>query len=201
MSRLAAIAALAVLVAGCADPATSPTSLRPSGPSFDAGTAPPPRVSGGGSATLTVTPTDAAGLTVQGAAPTGNLPPGPACMAHTLTFQFTSEYFENKPNTNQRLTIRQADGSQVTIHEKPNGMIDAHGTIMGSDFTFKITDAPAGILQGFRSTEGGGVGGYFNVEVRGIITDALGSCNGMGSLNGSFSEFFGGGGVIGGPGL
>ncbi len=46
MSRLAAVAAVALLVAGCSEPTTAPPSLSPSAPLFDVGNPPPPKVNG-----------------------------------------------------------------------------------------------------------------------------------------------------------
>ncbi len=116
-------------------------------------------------------------------------------MPHSLVFSFTSEYFENTQNNNQWLQINPTVGKQVTIHQQgvpPDQKINAHGDIVGTDFTFKITDAITGQLQGSRSVEGGGVYGSFLVGVQGIITDALGSCPATGQLSGYFSSFGGG---------
>ena len=205
MNRLAAIAALAVLVAGCSDPTAAPSSLRPLGPSFDVTPPPPPPFSGGGDATLTVTP-DAA-LTVLGAASTIDVPPGPCRLGTPASTQivFNAKFFENTQNSNSWLHIdilfppgpAMPGGDQVTIHQPPNQMIDAHGMIVAPTFSFKITDATGGTLFGFRPEGGGAVfAGSFDVTATGIITDLDGtSCAGTGMLQGRF----GGGDEVTGP--
>ncbi|MGI8498631.1 MAG: hypothetical protein ACR2OG_13725 [Gemmatimonadaceae bacterium] len=136
MNRLAASAAIALLVAACTEPATAPATLGVSAPSLDLGTAPPPRLTGGGSATLvvgTVNQLSLVSATATGAASV-------ACQGQT-SFGFTYDYLINPVNNNAFLHLK-LDGvpREVTLHQTLTRS-DAHGSIGGDGFIFDITDA------------------------------------------------------------
>lgn len=168
MRCLPAAAALAVILVGCNEPTTMPVQPYASRPELDLGTPPPPPISGDGDATLDL------GLSAQstmlGAAAT-------SCSAAT-NFAFTDSYFMNDPANDQWVHINPLDaGRNVSIHQSQN-KIDAVGSIVAPDFTFRITKTNGGRL----------IPGSFSVSVHGVLTFSTGaSCETDGNLSGSFT--------------
>jgi hypothetical protein len=137
-----AIVSLAALAAACSDSVTAvPSSIRSTGAAFDIGNPPPPPLTGGGDAVFEFGESDASINSVAAASTT----PAVACIGNT-DFLFTFTYLVNTPDNNSVLHLNQ-DGSDrpVTMHET-DGKFDAHGVIVGPNFTFTITQVIDGEL-------------------------------------------------------
>ena len=130
MRRFMITLAAVTVVAGCGDVASVPTSsLRPTVARLD-GDPPPPPVGARGFADFDASEGDASDM---------------ACSAHA-SFNFSYQYFLNKPGNNSFLHIQIDQGPNVDIHQT-NKKIDAHGTITGAGFTFDIQNVVGGSIQ------------------------------------------------------
>src|SRR5205807_645272 len=127
MSRFIAFAALAALIAGCSDATVAPRSLslHQTGPSFDAGTPPPPPVTGDGSGSFSTLSSDAP------------LAASVDCSVFTKT-QYQFVYSTDAADGMNQIAHIKFDGDlshQITIHQRPNEPVevDAEGIIAGTD--------------------------------------------------------------------
>src|SRR5215831_1091541 len=115
---------------GCGERAITPTSaLAPGAASRDAGTPPPPPISGDGSMDF-----DASRATDGSSA-------GDCTVAQTIPFSF--QYLLNNTFNNAFLHIDIGSNPDVTIHQTSN-KIDTKGTIVGTGFTFTVANTLSG---------------------------------------------------------
>jgi hypothetical protein len=187
-SSVVAIVSVAVFAAACADGTTAipSSSLRPTGHISAAGNPPPPPLTGRGDGELL--PDDfsdefssaaSVGATTNGSGKSAL----PSCtLPGTVDLDYAFDYLINKQDNNAFVHLDPDNQKQITIHQHGD-KLDAHGTIVGTGFTFAIGDVTDGSIIG----EGGGVVGSFFLRVTGIVTLANGNkCQAAAILEGDF---------------
>jgi hypothetical protein len=178
MSRFIAFAVFAALVVGCSDATVAPRSLSPTSTSFD-GTPPPPPVTGDGFgdffATSSFDDLSAASAPISGFC-------GSVGGAITYRFSYSTDQATDPLGANQIAIIKFDEDftHQITIHKSPSQPLEAAGIIAGVDgtfgrFSFRITQVTFGTLSP----------AHFHIDVNGVLTTDLGSCDAVGQFDGS----------------
>jgi len=179
MKRFLGLALVGVALTACSDHLTMPTSsLHPSAAARELSDPPPPPIgSSDGFATFD-TRSDFVSTAALAAAATAD---APVCDAYT-TFSFSYKYLLNAPGTNAYLHIDPDDQTRhVTIHQTDKmGIPDAHGMIVGDNFTYTITGTTGGSLL---FTDEGRVPGFVSVDLIGTLKIGGTSCTTGATLN------------------
>jgi hypothetical protein len=181
-----AIAAFALFAIACSESATGvPASLRPTETaSAEAGNPPPPPFQGEGRGDLVFEESEVSFASVASAtanAAGSSLSECGFLPAVQLAFKFS--YLVNQPGSNGFLHLNPEDEARhITIHQTGK-KLDAHGVIVGSGFTFMITDATGG--DGIFGSESR-TSSFFSVDLAGIATLANGTkCRATAELSGT----------------
>jgi hypothetical protein len=165
MRRLFVPIVIAAFAAGCGERAIMPTSpLTPGVAAHDAGTPPPPPISGAGDAELDVfSAGDASSAT--------------DCSG-SFSFPFSFDYFVNNNGNNAFLHLR-ADGQglDASIHETDT-KIDGHGNLSGVGFNFSII----AVLAGTITNEHGTLPGTVTLQLTGQFTNGGTTCTANATL-------------------
>ena len=169
MRRLIMPIVVAAFAAGCGERAALPSSpLSPGAASRQAGTPPPPPISGDGFADLDVFRDD------------GSSDEATECSAH-VSFPFSYEYFVNNPGKNAFLHIHlDGHGLDVAIHQT-NKKLDVKGDLTGTGFTFSVADALGGEITDPEHP----VLTHVTLQLTGTLTHAGTSCTANATLTAS----------------
>ncbi len=151
----------AVMVAACGDRAPTPMSpLVSSTASLDRGNPPPPPVAGNAFMDFDI-------FSSEDASEAGT------CGAEGNNVSVKFSYVFNKPENNAVLHLGlDGKGTDATVHQTDK-KLDAHGTLTGTDFSFKIKDAVAGSIIDAETR----FPFIVTFNLTGTLTNEFGTCN------------------------